>query len=348
MRIRLSQIIIMVYFLIYVLSNSLFVTNNEDLQLDNSSPQYWLRHGLVLIAAFFAIFYFKKKDLYFVLSILIISLIYLISGQYVLGIMTIILSMSSILFGDGFKNICFNNKKLIFPLILISLLPLLMNFSQLFENGFFSTKYGRDRMLLGYFHPKEAAQPFLIITILLFITFSKYRKIIFICGILLLFLIGSRNALLYLLIFGFLTSKYQLKSLLLLIVLISIIFYLLLNITNVTNIIDNFSSERISVWADVIKYQYNGSEQFRADSFYIELFVKSGVTGIILFLIWLFQFILLKKPLSGISNPLSIGSSLIVSLLIYAMIDSGIASTGSLVHIFSWSMFNSTSTKLLD
>jgi len=348
MRIRLSQLIIMFYFLIYVLSNSLFVTNNEDSQLDNSSPQYWLRHGLVLITAFLAIFYFKKKDLYFVLSILIISLIYLISGQYVLGIMTIILSMSSVLFGDGFKSICFNSKKLILPLLLISLIPLFLNFSQLFENSFFSSKYGRDRMLLGYFHPKEAAQPFLILTILLFIAFSKYRKIIFFCGIVLLFLIGSRNALLYLLIFGFLTSKFKLKSLLLFFVLISIIFYLLLNITNLTNIIDNFSSERISVWADVIKYQYNSSEQFRADSFYIELFVKSGFIGIILFLLWLFQFILIKKPLNGISKPLSIGTSLIVSLLIYAMIDSGIASTGSLVHIFSWSMFNSTSTKFLD
>jgi hypothetical protein len=116
----------------------------------------------------------------------------------------------------------------------------------------------------------------------------------------------------------------------------------------VTNIIDNFSSDRISAWTDLIKYQYNSSEQFRADSFYIELFVKSGVIGIILFLLWLFQFILIKKPLIGISNSLPIGTSLIVSLLVYAMIDSGISSTGSLVHIFSWSMFNSTSTKLLD
>jgi hypothetical protein len=348
MRNRFSQIIIIIYFLIYVLSNSLFVTNNEDLQLDNSSPQYWLRHGFVLITAFLAIFYFKKEDLYFVFSILIISLIYLISEQYVLGIMTIILAMSSVLFGHGFKNICFENKKLILPLILISLIPFFLNFSQFFENGFFSSKYGRDRMLLGYFHPKEAAQPFLIITILLFITLSKHRKIIFFSGVLLLFFIGSRNSLLYLLIFGYLTSKFKLKSLLLFFVLISIIFYLLLNINNVTNIIDNFSSDRISAWTDLIKYQYNSSEQFRADSFYIELFVKSGVIGIILFLLWLFQFILIKKPLIGISNSLPIGTSLIVSLLVYAMIDSGISSTGSLVHIFSWSMFNSTSTKLLD
>jgi hypothetical protein len=203
-------------------------------------------------------------------------------------------------------------------------------------------------MLLGYFHPKEAAQPFLIIIIISFISYTKYRKAIFLFGIMLLYLISSKNALLYFLIFSFLTSKSKFKVLIFLMVIFSIITYLLVNISDAAYILDNISSDRISAWTDVLKNKYNSSEQFRADSFYVELLVKSGIVGILLFLIWFCQFILIKNPFKGVFKPLSIGTSLIMSLLIYSMIDSGIASTGSLVHIFSWSMFNSTSFKFLD
>jgi hypothetical protein len=262
--------------------------------------------------------------------------------------MTIVLSFSSIVFGNGFKRICLINKKLIFLLLFISIIPAMVDLPQLIESGFFNNKYGRDRMLLGFFHPKEAAQPFLIFFILAFISYSRYRKIIFLSAILLLFYIGSRNALLFFIFFIFLTSKSTIKTPVFFTICFFLLIYLVLNFGNITNIIDNFSSERISVWADVIKYQNNSSEQFRADSFYIELFVKSGIYGILLFSIWLLQFVIIKKPIIGIFGPLSIGTSLICCLLIYAMIDSGIASTGNLVHIFSWSMYSSLSNKFIE
>ena len=348
MKVKLSETLVFLYFIISILSNSIFVSYNDNSQLDNTSSQYWLRHGIVILVSFFSIFSLTKKDLYFILSFFIISLIYLFSRQYLLGFMTIVLSFSSIVFGDGFKRICLINKKLIFLLFFISIIPAIIDLPQLIESGFFNNKYGRDRMLLGFFHPKEAAQPFLVVFILSFISYQRYRKIIFLLAILLLFYIGSRNALLFFVFFTFLTSKSTIKSYVFFISCFFLLIYFILNFGNITNIIDNFSSERISVWADVIKYQNNSNEQFRADSFYVEIFVKLGIYGILLFILWLLQFVVLKKPFIGIFKPLSIGTSMICCLLIYAMIDSGIASTGNLVHIFSWSMYCSLSNKLID
>ncbi len=347
MKNKLSLFLFILYFLFFVLSNSIFVSNNDDAQLESTSFVYWLRHGIIILISFFSFLYFKKKHFYFIISLFLISLIYFIGNQIILGLMTISLSFSSIVIGNSFINIFQKNKQVLLIFLFISILPLVLNFNEILSNGIFSSKYGRDRMLLGFFHPKEAAQPFLFLFILYYILFRKYRTLIFISGMILLYFIGSRNAFLFFGIFVFLTSNFKYKYLIILLFIFSILSYIVIHFNDLLYLIDEFSSDRISAWKDVMQYQNDSSDQFKADSFYIEIFVKSGLFGLIIFFIWFMQFLIVWKPFIGFFKPLSIGVSLVCSLLIYSMIDSGISSTGNLVHVFTWSFFSSFANKKL-
>lgn len=342
------QYVVLVYIGIYILSNSIFVSLNENVALDSNSYIYWLRHGIVVFIALFSIPFFAKKDIYLLLNISAISLIYLLSNQILFGLMSLALAFSCILLGKGLKIICYDKRYLIFLIFFFAITPLLINLPEFIENGFMNTRYGRERMLLGYFHPKEAAQPFLITTILLYISLPRYRLLISIIGLILLFYISSKNAILYLLVFIFLTSKFKGKSIIFFIFFSFVLFYLIIVISNFYSFLDEFSSDRLTAWTTVIQGQTdNGTEQFRADSFYIELYIKGGIIGVAIFLIWLFSFLILNNPFKGIFVSLPIGVSLMISLLFYAGIDSGITSTGSLVHLFSWSMYGSLPRKLI-
>jgi hypothetical protein len=64
-------------------------------------------------------------------------------------------------------------------------------------NSLYNNFYGRGRLLLGYAHPKEAAAPFLVFILLLFIKYKNERMFVNLVGAILLILISSRNAFLY-------------------------------------------------------------------------------------------------------------------------------------------------------
>jgi hypothetical protein len=346
MKIKIGYYFVTLYFIIFIISNSLFVTINDNIELDSTSLVYWLRHLVVIIAVLFSFFFSRKNGIHFYYSLFTFSIIYFIGNQFISGLMTIALFLSTIIFGTGYEYIL-KNKKVLFIFLLIALLPFFINFQDVFVNGLLSSKYGRDRMLLGYFHPKEAAQPFAIIFILLYISFEKIRIKIFLIGVILLYLIGSKNSLLYFLIFVYLTYNNNLKTIILLIIFCFIMYFIIINLQNITNLIDELSSDRISAWADVLKYKQNDESKFRADSFYIETFVKSGFFGISLFIIWLLYFMIYNNIQKGLYSKLSIGISLVCAQLVFSMLDSGIASTGSLIQIFSWSMYFQFSNKYI-
>lgn len=338
MKIKIGFYFVTLYFIIFIITNSIFVTNNDNIELDSTSITYWLRHFLVILAVLFSLFFRKKNNLHFYFTLITFTIIYFIGNQIVSGFMTIALFLSTIIFGTGFDYLL-KNKKLLIILLLIAFIPFFINIQDVLVNGLFTTKYGRERMLLGYFHPKEAAQPFTILLILLYITFKKNRIKIFLVGVMLLYFIGSKNSLLYFLIFLYLTYHNSYKSILLFILFCLITYFIIINLQNLTNLIDELSSDRISAWSDVLKYNQNDESKFRADSFYIETFVKSGLIGTIIFIIWLFYFIIHNNIQKGLYSKLSIGISLVCAQLVFSMFDSGISSTGSLIQIFSWSMY---------
>jgi len=218
-------------------------------------------------------------------------------------------------------------------------LPFIFYFNEYLSNGFFSTKYGRERLLLGYFHPKEAAQTFAVTFILLYISYDKYRSLIFLLAIALLFFISSKNTILYFLVFIYLTHKSAVKILFLFFIFSLIFYYIIINMSNINILIDELSSNRISAWSNVMKYYQSSNSQLKADSFYIEIFIKGGVLAVTLFFCWFAYFILSNRIYVGLYSSLSIGTALVCSQLVFSFFDSGITSTGSLIHIFSWSMY---------
>lgn len=346
MKLKIGFYFVTLYFIIFILTNSIFVTNNDNIELDSTSTTYWLRHLLVLFAVLFSFFFKNKNNVHFYFSLITFAIIYFIGNQIVSGFMTIALFLSTIIFGTGFDYLL-KNKILLIILLLIAFVPFFINFQDVFVNGLFSTKYGRERMLLGYFHPKEAAQPFTILFVLLYIAFEKSRIKIFLVGVILLYFISSKNSLLYFLIFIYLTYRNSYKSILFFLLFCFITYFIILNLENLTNLMDELSSDRISSWADILKYNQNDESKFRADSFYIETFVKSGLIGTILFILWLFYFIIYNNIQKGLYSKLPIGISLVCAQLVFSMFDSGISSTGSLIQIFSWSMYFQFSNKYI-
>ena len=346
MKNKTTFLFVLLYFIIFVVSNSILVSSNNDVELDSSSISYWLRHLVVVLVALYSLIKFKKKGTIIILNIIFFTLIYFICDQYILGFMTIALFLSSIVFGEGYEYLI-NNKNLLIILCVISLVPFFINFNDFFNNGFFSTKYGRDRMLLGYFHPKEAAQPFAVLLILFYISNEKFRSLTFFSGTLLLFFIGSKNSLLYFLLFIYFTYRSPFKTILLLMLFIFVIYFVYINLDNLKNLVDELSSDRISAWADVMKYKQNGASQFKADSFYVEIYVKGGIIALLVFIIWFLYFITFNRVHIGIYSSLSIGVSLICSQLVFSIFDSGITSTGNLIHVFSWSMYYKFSKKYI-
>jgi hypothetical protein len=346
MKNKILYFFVLLYFTVFVISNSIFVSNNNDVELDSSSLSYWLRHIVAILVSFYSILFYFKKGVNIILNIFVFSLIYFICQQYILGFMTIAFFLSSIVFGSGYE-LLIKNKNLLLILFFISLVPFFLNFNEFINNGFFSTKYGRERLLLGYFHPKEAAQPFVVLFILLFISYKKYRTTIFIGGTILLLLISSKNSTLYFLIFIYLTRQSAVKTILLFFILFLILYYIFINLSNINIFIDELSSNRISAWLDVMKYNQNNNSKFKADSFYIEIFVKGGLLAVLLFICWFIYFIFFNKIYVGLYSALPIGLALLCSQLIFSIFDSGITSTGSLVHIFSWSMYYKFSKKYI-
>ena len=335
---KVSYLFVLLFFITFVISNSVFVSYNNNIELDSSLLTYWLRHLLVVLVSFYTLISFKKGESDVLVNIVFFSVIYFVSSQFILGFMTIALFLSSVVFGNGYEYLI-KNKRLIFILCLISLVPFIIYLNEFLSNGFFSTKYGRERLLLGYFHPKEAAQPFAVSFILLYISHKKYRKVIFLLGITLLLFISSKNSILYFLIFIYLTHKSAVKILLLFFTLSLIVYYIFINMSNINILIDELSSNRLSAWSDVMKYNQSSNSQLKADSFYIEIFLKGGALAVTLFFCWFVYFIFSNKIYVGLHSSLSIGTALVCSQLVFSIFDSGITSTGSLIHIFSWSMY---------
>ena len=333
----IGTLIFVTYFIIFVVSN---------IKYFNQDDFYWGRHIVIILCAFLSFILSYKKALLslFLLSPLII--IYFIGQQNVYAYMVICVALSAPMLGAGISY-GLERHSWKFPglLLVISFLPVFIDIDTIISSGLFNTGFGRERMDIGYTHPKEGAAPLLVSFILLFLSTYKsiyLRSLLIISSILILYFISSRNSLLYLLVFLYYTlNNYYLK-------ILSIFLFIILGLIillsgDIYSMLNNFSSERISGWSyalnntNQIDYiNLNSDSRFGYDSFLIETYLMSGILGTIIILLWFF-ILYLYSPKKYYKY---FFLAFFVPLILYSSIDSGIASTGNLVHLFSWSIIS--------
>ena len=338
-RARFSLAIFYLYFFVFVISNSLLVENYAALLPNQVS--YWFKHAIIIIAAFFSLIFYTKNAIISLLLFSVIILIYFTGGQYVFTLMIICFAISSPLIGASIKHLLlFNGFKSLLFLLFIALIPLIFNLYIVNLNPIFNSYYGRDRLLLGYAHPKEAAAPFLAILILIFIKYTKIRKYVFFWGIFLLLLISSRNAFLYFLLFIFFCSKVKFKAFWICLILFLIVVIFAFSFANAFELINILSSKRFEAWANYLSLNESGGyDGIKADNFILEIYLMAGGFGIVAYLIWWFGIIIYQKGYNAILYKSTLKFTPILCLFFYSLIDTGFASSGNLVHIFSWGLY---------
>lgn len=336
---RFSLAIFYLYFFVFVISNSLLVDNYAALLPTQVS--YWFKHGVIIIAAFFSLIFFPGKAFKSLLIFAIIILIYFFGKQYLFALMVISFAISSPLVGAGIKHLLISegSKPLLF-LLIIACIPLIFNLSIGNFAPIFNDYYGRGRLLLGYAHPKEAAAPFFAIILLFFIKYKKFRKFTFGGGLILLFLISSRNALLYFLLFVFFSSKVKFKAFWISLTIIFICIIFIFSFTNAFEFFNILSSNRFDAWAKYLVLNETGNyDGVKADNFIIEIYLMVGGLGVLIYMFWWVCIILSNKGYNAFLYKSSLKFTPILCLFFYSLIDSGFASSGNLIHVFSWGIY---------
>ncbi|QEP43572.1 hypothetical protein D5085_10840 [Ectothiorhodospiraceae bacterium BW-2] len=322
-------------------------------------PQlYYFKHGLIAISAFIAlffVFYFSKIHWNKILLITIPFSSYIFFDGGVFFIQYLIFLFSIIFFASVYSVgfFCFRNA--VYLALIFVIVPVVDYY---FNNGWFlyNTYYLRERLLLGYFHPKEAGYLFLIIT-LVFLLGSKIKGIsyfLFLGSVSFVFyLIQSRNAILFLvnfLAFDFAIKKFGFKTTFLVFILFYLIFPFMFVFVFFDEV-DRLLSFRLSIWLSNLDISFFGdigalffessslgieSKRFNIDNFYLEFLLKSGL---IYFLLLVFFIIYIGFALEKIKINNYYVVSLYFSFLLYCFFDAGMMSTGNFFHIFMWSIF---------
>lgn len=338
------------------------------------SSSYYLSGGTANIGLFPELYYFKHASL--VLLAILGIFLFIIKGEYNLNIIFIFLIPYIFYFGFNYGVVFFQfisflvastlisysynmksfiKRKIIFMyFLIISSVPLvdsLLNNSNFILNSF----YGRERLLLGFFHPKEAGIMIVVLIIMIMLTnnFKNnfYKLLFYILSSSLLYFIQSRNALLFFLnfiIFNFLVKRFGLKFSLFLFVLIYVVIPLSL-ITIYFEEIDLLMSFRLSVWLEGFEFNFLGSffessnissqellsTKFHIDNFYLEFLIEAGLIAFIFLIACLF-YIGYKIRQTKINGFYMI--SFYISFLIFCFFDAGMFSTGNFLNVFAWSI----------
>ena len=234
------------------------------------------------------IFHFKKSinSLFLLLPIV---LIYVIGGLYDFAIMSMIFALS---LPAVYKGIVAIKTHDVLFMLLIFLLPSIW---AVINNRFdllYNSTYGRERMLLGYFHPKEAAVSLFVIFFLLGFVKRDLPNVIStsLFG-LTTYIIGSRNIAINIVISWISKFKIFFYFLILFaVVLISYLFFLDFEFLN------EFSSNRLDLWREIVSFSSKSGDTIKFDSFIIETYVYSGLMGIfLLFYLYAFFYYKLRK-----------------------------------------------------
>jgi hypothetical protein len=347
--------------LCYFLSVSRFSVNVLDNKL------YFLKHFIILLPSIFILFEFSflkdikanKDNIFYILFLSLIILPFLIRGIFNIGELIIFFQLflfllSCYYYSNNFNIITSNIKKSDFYiLIIIFFIPLILNI--ILENGDFiyNTYYGRPRLLLGYFHPKEGA--ICLVTILIFyqlyykFLFNKKFNLIFnIISILLMYFMQSRNIFLFyinFLLLNILISKFNIKIILLFyfvipFIIISIIIFFYFKEINI------LFSNRLDWWFQNIKISPFGNGSYIAnysktnvlsklhvDNFYLEYLIENGYILFSILFYFLYRVVILINKFK--LNTLYY-NSIFISFLFFCFFDAGMFSSGNLLNFIVW------------
>jgi hypothetical protein len=317
---------------------------------------YYYKHiSLILLALFGILIFviagrFKMNKIF----IFIIPYIFYLFVNYIIFFQLILFLIATTLFSYMFNVKTFLDRRIIYVyfiiILTVPLIDILLNNSNFIFNSF----YGRERLLLGYFHPKEAGIMFVILFLMIMLSSilkNKFSKLLFyISSFTCLYFIQSRNTFLLLLnfvAFNFLTKKLGLKVALLIYFFIyifipSLILYIYFDE------LDLLMSYRLSVWIKGFEFNLFGKfldfsnysqqdlfNKFHIDNFYLEFLIEAGVIAF-LFLIVCFFYIGYKIRNTVINGYRMI--SFYIAFLIFCFFDSGMFSTGNFLNIFAWSI----------
>lgn len=333
----LGRMLLLITYVIYVLSSSSVLREVIPVEA---------KHLFFLIVAILSVLISPKQSLISIGVAFPIALVYLFGGLWLYALMVLVFAMSLPLIWAGISSLISDpNKWYLVVFSFIAFVPAVLSLPVMIDEGLFDdTTYGRPRMLLGYFHPKEAAAAFAIPMLLMMIPRKSLSIFyaLFLCSF--LWIVGSRNiALLF--IFAWLLywhTRFVLSFLL------AITLALMLSIFLTEDWfyeLDKILSLRLSVWQDLFLHGHDLSgldiesgDRFGADNFFVEAFVISGPIAFLGAILWIpFLGLILKI------NNASKWSKVALTLLIFnATFDSGIASTGNILHVFLWSIMLSS------
>ena len=324
---------LLIAYVTYVLSNALVLQDVIPVEL---------KHAEFIFIAAMSLLRQPMRSLLAAAVALPIALIYVLGGLWPYSAMVLVLAMSLPMMWEGVLSVVSRRDyRFLLVLALIAMIPAVLSLQYLLDNGFFDTTYGRPRMLLGYFHPKEAAVSFAVPMLLLMLMTRSASAVPWFLGFTFLWMVGSRN--IALLIFMGWALRWHDRWLigLLLTSLPMFGLWLVFN-DDWYYTIDNLMSLRLSVWADVLStpdilkgFDVESGDRFGADNFFVEAFLISGPVALPLIFSWVAGVGLLLR-LRGQSSPWPLVC--LVMLIFFASFDSGIASTGNFLHVLLWTV----------
>lgn len=320
------------YFAVYVMSNASTTFSASE------SPA---KHLVMVSAASLSLLLLPFQSLRSLLIFSPLAIIYLLGALPSYALMVLVFAVALPLLSRGIQLMIERQRIDVVVLIaLVSFVPALFAMLASEPDALFSSYYGRPRLLLGYWHPKEAAVT-LAVPIFMYLM-MRGRDAAHVALALLptfLWVVGSRNmALTMLLAIGvrfFPKWTFPIIG----ITLAGLATFLLMS-NESYDVLDTLMSFRLSVWSDAHSSPVEinntgllGGGRLAIDSYYVEVFVISGYTGLLLFFAWaVFFYIQYIRPFHY--NTWS--RALFIAILFFAAFDSGIVSTGNLFHVLAW------------
>jgi len=317
---------------------------------------YILKH---LSLAILATVYFLRNALFYrrvhIYLIFIFSpyLFYLFIDNGIVFFQFSVFILSSIFLSKMYENYFLPFWMILLYALIIASVPII-DFIYNSDSFLLNSFYGRERLLLGYSHPKEGSSVFLVL--FLIILFSKkvtgnFFNIFFhLCAITLLFYMQSRNALLLyvnFIFFNALIEKFGLKISLISIVLIYLVIPIL-SIGYFFHELDVLSSFRLTRWVNMVDISVFGrifdikesgwmlfQSKHHVDNYYFEVLTEIGYFPLFLLIISLLYVCNYIKYVKV--NGYSI-LGLFISFLIYCFFDASMFSTGNFLNLFIWSV----------
>ena len=328
----LGLTVFILYFAVYVISNSSMTFEASE------SPA---KHLVMVAAASLSLLLLPMQALRSLLIFAPLAIIYLLGSLPAYALMVLVFAVALPLLSRGIHLLIERRQiDIVVLCALIAFVPALLAMLTSEPDPLFSTYYGRPRLLLGYWHPKEAAAS-LAVPIFMYLMI-RGRDVPHLAMVLLpafLWVVGSRNMALamYLAIGVRFFPKWTFS--IIGITLAGLAIFLLTS-NNSYDMLDELISLRLTAWRDGLAgpVQFNstdliGVERFAIDSYYVEVFLISGYAGLLLLFSWaIFFYIQYIRPLHRDTW----SRALFIAILFFAAFDSGIVSTGNVFHVLAW------------